>query len=120
MVTALSQVLAVAVGGALGSIVRFGFKTFFKDWNTWVVNMLGCLIIGWVIGEVRMGRLTKEAQVLFLTTGFLGGLTTFSTYMIEASDFVFNRDWTTFIVNSLGQLMLGFALVRVGLWFAMR
>ena len=82
----------VALGGALGSLVRFGLTRWLSSHNphpafsmgVLVANLLGCFLIGYLF--TRLSSLQpgpKEALTAFLITGFLGGLTTFSTYALE-------------------------------------
>lgn len=83
--------LLVAIGGALGSIARYGLSTLVIrqvnpvnfPWGTFSVNILGCLFAGifLVLSEqfVTVGQDTR----LFIVTGLLGGFTTFSAFGIE-------------------------------------
>lgn len=88
-------VLLVALGGALGSTGRFlvgvglaavvgaGFP-----WATLLVNVTGSFLIGLVTAlGLELGRLSDEARV-FLTTGVMGGLTTYSTFALDAVRYV--------------------------------
>jgi CrcB protein len=85
------QALLVAVGGAIGSLLRYyvglgslrlmgpGFP-----WGTLVVNVVGCFIIG-VFAEMIARRFNASVELrLLLITGFLGGFTTFSAFSLDA------------------------------------
>jgi fluoride exporter len=85
------QALLVAVGGAIGSLLRYyvglgslrlmgpGFP-----WGTLIVNVVGCFIIG-VFAEMIMRRFNASVELrLLLITGFLGGFTTFSAFSLDA------------------------------------
>ncbi|MBB3560493.1 CrcB protein [Rhizobium sp. BK512] len=85
------QALLVAVGGAIGSLLRYyvglgslrlmgpGFP-----WGTLIVNVVGCFIIG-VFAEMTMRRFNASVELrLLLITGFLGGFTTFSAFSLDA------------------------------------
>ncbi|HWQ51744.1 MAG TPA: fluoride efflux transporter CrcB [Terriglobales bacterium] len=79
--------LAVGFGGALGACLRYflskrlSFANF--PYGTLASNLLAALAIGLIIGfERRSGALDPGAK-LFLTTGLLGGLSTFSTFSLE-------------------------------------
>lgn len=88
----MSHLLLVALGGALGSVARYKLGEWVllshPGWTfplgTFVVNVLGCLVIGVLAGiiNVRPGVLCPEAQLL-LFTGLLGGFTTFSAFGLE-------------------------------------
>ncbi len=81
------ELLLVGVGGFLGAIIRFLFSFFLnKDEGkipigTFFANVFACFLFGLLSTSII---LTLELQ-LFLVTGFLGSLSTFSTYMIEHS-----------------------------------
>ncbi len=80
----MSHVLAVAVGGALGSVLRYLISRIpllsSFPWTTLLVNLVGSLLLGLfmaVAGERT--TLSKESQA-FISIGLLGGFTTFSTF----------------------------------------
>lgn len=83
----MSQVLLVALGGAAGSVLRYGaglaaarlFGLGFP-WGTLIVNVLGGLAIG--VLAARLGP-ADETMRLLLGVGLLGGFTTFSTFSLE-------------------------------------
>jgi CrcB protein len=84
-------ILLVAVGGALGSLARFGLSAWVIKqvnpihfpWGTFTVNVLGCFLAGiFLLTAEKIPVLNQEAR-LFLVTGILGGFTTFSAFGIE-------------------------------------
>jgi fluoride exporter len=85
------QALLVAVGGAIGSLLRYyvGFGSLRLmgpgfPWGTLIVNVVGCFIIG-VFAEMIMRRFNASVELrLLLITGFLGGFTTFSAFSLDA------------------------------------
>jgi CrcB protein len=90
----LVQFLLVAIGGALGSAMRFGVGLALPHaspqhwpWATFAVNMAGCLAIGIVMGLALRGEGTgltiSPTLRVFLVTGLLGGFTTFSAFGFE-------------------------------------
>jgi CrcB protein len=111
----------VAIGGALGSVSRFVISTLVlrtTGWlfpaGTFVVNLVGCLVFGAIIGVAEQRVvLTMEARA-FLLSGVLGGFTTFSSYTFES--FVLLRDgqWVVAACNIVGQVVAGLA----GFWAA--
>lgn len=86
MWTRFDVVAAVAAGGLLGGLARYGAAAWFgtAPLVTFAVNVLGCVAIG------ALGALTVEAHAghpllrPFLGTGVLGGFTTFSGYTMDA------------------------------------
>jgi CrcB protein len=81
---------AVAVGGALGALARYGVASAWPHpvvgfpWATLVINLVGCLLIGAVLATVGHRPLARA----FLATGVLGGFTTFSAYSLETRDLI--------------------------------
>lgn len=84
----LRTVLVVALGGALGSLARFGLARAFPHApgdipaSTWVTNTTGALAIG-VLVVVAGPWSVNRNLVPFVSAGFLGGYTTFSAYVVE-------------------------------------
>ena len=79
---------AVMIGGALGSGLRYGVSIWLNPslgggvpWGTVAVNLIGCLLIGWISGLMVEG---SEILKLGIVVGFLGGFTTFSSFGLEA------------------------------------
>jgi len=109
-----AAVAAVAIGGALGSVLRFVVGTFFLQrvgagfpWGTFVINISGAFAIGIVmqLAQTRIG-LNPYAR-LFLATGILGGYTTFSAFAYET--YLLSRD-----ALSLQSVWYGFGSVLAG------
>ncbi|GIM90918.1 fluoride efflux transporter FluC [Paractinoplanes toevensis] len=80
---------AVSAGGVLGALARYGLAAAWPHpaggfpWSTLVINVSGCLLIGVlmvIVTEVAPGRRLLRP---FLGVGFLGGYTTFSTYIVD-------------------------------------
>jgi CrcB protein len=80
----LPVLAAVASGGALGALARYGISVAWPHdpgtfpWSTWTINVTGCFLIG-VLMAVTSHRLLRP----FLATGVLGGFTTFSTWAVD-------------------------------------
>ena len=82
----IRNILLVAVGGAVGSVCRYLLSSMNAaswPWGTFVVNILGSLIIGLLVGLISKGVFSPEMKLL-LVTGFCGGFTTFSTFANES------------------------------------
>ena len=83
----MQNLLAVGLGGFLGAIARYTVGGFVNSrfntrfpWGTLTVNLLGCLLIGAILGWVSTREASSRTTELFLVTGILGSLTTFSTF----------------------------------------
>ena len=82
----LRNIMLVAIGGGIGSALRYIISRMVTDTyplGTLTVNLLGSLFIGLLAGLVSKGTLSNEIR-LFLVTGFCGGFTTFSTFANES------------------------------------
>jgi len=91
----MSQVLAIAIGGAFGSVLRYGTSTWVYalvgrgfPYGTLVVNVLGSLAMG-VLSVLLVERLGASAVVRAgVLIGVLGGFTTFSSFSIETFNLI--------------------------------
>ncbi len=88
----LRNLLFVATGGAIGSVLRYLISTNlhkaypnFSPYGTFTVNMLGCLLIGLLMGWINAQKLMNPQLQLLLVAGFCGSFTTFSTFAHEAN-----------------------------------
>ena len=86
----MKELLLVFLGGGLGSTVRFSLGRWVNalhnhhfPWGTLVVNVVACLILGFVIGLADHKQLISASSRLFWTVGFCGGFSTFSTFSNE-------------------------------------
>ena len=82
----IRNILLVALGGAIGSVCRYllsGLNVASWPWGTFIVNILGSLLIGFLLGLVSKGIVSPDMKLL-LVTGFCGGFTTFSTFANES------------------------------------
>lgn len=121
----IAAFLATGCGAFLGACLRYQFGIWFNPifptipLGTLAANLLGGLLMGLVLGAfVQFQSLSPEAR-LFITTGFLGGLTTFSTFSAETITLLLRQEyvWTIGIVGlhllgTLGMTILGFLLVQ--------
>lgn len=81
---------AVGLGAALGAWLRWGLSTFLNPvfsalpLGTLIANLFGGYLMGLAMGVFALGSSVSPEMRLFITTGFLGGLTTFSAFSAEA------------------------------------
>jgi CrcB protein len=115
--------LAVAIGGALGSLARHGVNHLVHArWMTTrfpvatvVVNVLGCLVIGLLAGMVASGRITMRASSReFVFVGVLAGFTTFSTFGLDTLVLVRTGSPGQAAANVVIQVAGGLAAVWLG------
>ena len=111
--------LSVALGGALGAMLRYGLTGWLQavtgavfPVGTLAVNVIGSLIIGALL-ELGTGRFLMSVETrLLLTTGFCGGLTTFSTFSYETLVLLQGRQW----LEAVGNLLLNAIVCIVAAW----
>ena len=121
------QILLVAAGGALGALSRFGISAFSfhffstrAAWGTLKANLIGCLLIGIVFALIDQRQVLGNSERLFLMTGFLGAMTTFSTYALESVQFARGGEVGMAVMNLAANNLAGVALVLVGIWLGHR
>jgi CrcB protein len=121
----LDVVGVIAVGGALGSLARYGLQRAVPHddrasfaWATFVTNVLGCLLIGLLMCFVLEVWGARRYARPFLGVGLLGGFTTFSTYAVEAQGMARADAWATAAAYVVASVVLGLLAVRAGYWLA--
>ena len=108
--------ISVGAGAALGAWLRWGLSLVLNPvvpmlpLGTLSANLIGGYMIGLVLGYIdHFQTLSPEAR-LFITTGFLGGLTTFSTFSGEVSALLMRGEYTwagaTIAANLIGSIVL--------------
>lgn len=120
------RLVLVACGGGLGAAGRYGLDVAVRHWwpslagrfpiGILLVNVLGCLVFGVLVGAAGgVGALSPERR-LFLLTGVLGGFTTFSTFGHDTAQLLGSGSGGLALLNVLGSVMLGVGAVFAGLW----
>jgi len=121
----LGQFAAVGIGAALGAWARWGLSTWLNPriahfpLGTLAANLVGGYLVGIAVAYFVLRHDLPPEWRLFAVTGFLGGLTTFSTFSAEVTELLAQGDYATGIllagVHLAGSLMLtaaGFATFR--------
>ena len=117
----MTTLLQVALGGALGAVLRF-LTTFASGrlfgsafpWGTIVVNVAGSFAIG-ALAVVLVGR-GAQAWSPFLVTGLLGGFTTFSAFSLDAASLVERGVPGVAMAYVAASVALSLIGVAAGLW----
>jgi fluoride exporter len=119
----MNKFMLVAIGGCLGALSRYGISLLavklFSDkfpLGTLTVNLTGCFLIGLMFSLGSERNIVNPLFRMFFVTGFLGALTTFSTYGIESINFARNGLFNTSIINIAANNIGGFLLILIGLW----
>jgi len=113
--------LLVALGGALGSVLRFWLSGFVADrigqsfpWGTLLVNVSGSLAIGFfasLSGPDGRWFVSPSLRTFFMI-GICGGYTTFSSFSLQTLDLMRDREWLYAGLNAV----LSFALCLIAVW----
>lgn len=123
----MKMILAVAAGGAIGSVARYlvmsQFATWFGlafPWGTLAVNVIGAFIMGALVESFALAWSVGAETRAFLTVGILGGFTTFSAFSLDVVTLI-ERDQATMaaaytaasVIFSVVALMAGLRVLRL-------
>jgi len=114
--------LLVAIGGAIGSVLRYAVTVLAAarwgpalPWGTLLVNVAGSFVIG-VVAELATGRgafLSPGARI-FIATGLCGGFTTFSAYTLDTLNLAHDGAAAPALLYAAGSVVLGLVAVYLG------
>ena len=116
--------LAIAVGGALGSVARHGVNVLIHGrwpmarfpFATLIVNVAGCLIIGLLAGLLISERIALRFYWReFLFVGILGGFTTYSTFGLDTITLARTHSMSAALWNVTAHVVIGLLAVQAGL-----
>lgn len=121
----MNSYLIVFVGAGLGGALRHGFnlaalqlvRTDFPV-GTFVINILGSLLMGLIAGWFAKSGAPGQGWRLFLTTGVLGGFTTFSTFSLETTLMWERGEIRLAAIYALGSVILALIGLFAGLVIA--
>jgi len=118
----LQLILAVALGGALGSVARYlvgigSTKLFGVDfpWGTLIINIAGSFLIGVFAELFALKWDLPQSGRVFLTVGICGGFTTFSTFSLDAYVLMEHGDWWPAAFYMAGSVVLSIVGLFAGL-----
>ncbi|RZJ91266.1 MAG: fluoride efflux transporter CrcB [Brevundimonas sp.] len=124
----MTRFLLVGLGGAVGSMARYGLGVAAGrlapgsawPWGTFAANLIGGLLMGLLVGGLALrGGETQESLRLLVAVGVLGGFTTFSAFSLETALMLQRRDWAlaggyvaVSVTLAVAGVMLGLFLMR--------
>ena len=117
----VKSLMIVGVGGFIGTVIRFLISRYFQihytsvfPWSTFLVNIIGCFLIGIIFGISEKGDFLSPEVRLFLTVGICGGFTTFSTFSNDAFLLLRQQEWIRFASYTSFSFFLGLLAVYFG------
>src|ERR1051326_957999 len=122
MNSSLRIILIVFAGSGIGGVARYGVQSwiyklypFTFPLGTFIVNIIGCLLIGVFYALSEKGDLLTPEWRLALTTGFCGGFTTFSTFAYENMNLLRTGDYVYFSLYTVASIIFGIVAVYLGI-----
>ena len=120
----VQKLLLIGAGGAAGALLRYALsglayrflgETF--PWGTFIVNVVGCFVIGLLWAVVERTPISPALHV-FVFTGVLGAFTTFSTYGLETFNLLRDGEIMLGLANFLASNLIGVGAVIAGFFIA--
>jgi len=119
----MTKLIMIMIGGGLGSLCRYSLavtagKYFGAQFpvGTLLANLIGCFLIGVAFAVSDKTQLISPTGRLFIMTGFIGGLTTFSTYALETLQAARSGSGMIASLNFAANNIGGILLVFIGMW----
>lgn len=116
------KIVAVAVGGGIGATTRYLVSNWAAErfgigfpYGTLIVNIVGCFIIGAFMTATTERFIINPYWRLIVTVGFVGGLTTFSSFSYECFKLIEDGSLTLVFYNIAGNFVLGFFATWLGI-----
>jgi CrcB protein len=119
----IKEIFWVGLGGGIGSILRYltsklvinKIGSFYFPLSTFTVNIVGCLLIGILVGLSSKNHILDNRMQLLLITGFCGGFTTFSTFSVENFQMYEAGNYLSLAFYILLSVIVGFIAVWAGM-----
>lgn len=117
----MTNYLIIGIGGFLGAIARYVVSAWIgQRWGrsfplgTFAINVSGSFLIGLLMSLFTERFMVNPQWRLFLTVGFLGAYTTFSTFEYETGSLLRDGEWLVAVLNIGLSVVAGFAALKIG------
>lgn len=121
----MEKILIIGLGGGIGSVVRYLVSQWtVQRWGgtfpygTLLVNVVGCLVIGFFMFLITERLIVHPYWRLLISVGFLGGLTTFSSFSYETLRLLQDAEYLLAMANVLTNCIVGFIATWLGIALA--
>lgn len=121
----MTMFLYAALGGAIGAAARYGVNITTPKlvghgfpWGTMIVNVAGSFIMGALIAAMALAWNASQEMRVFLTTGILGGFTTFSAFSLDFATLYERKEYGLAFAYAGGSVVLSLLAVFAGLYLA--
>lgn len=116
------KITAIGLAGAAGALSRYGISLLVRQWSgqavlwpTFTANMLGCFLFGAFVSLIEYRVPVSDVVKAGVLVGFMGSLTTFSTFAYDSALYIREGQWGLLAANLILQNVLGVALLLLGL-----
>ncbi|WP_018752500.1 fluoride efflux transporter CrcB [Paenibacillus sanguinis] len=118
------NVLALMIGGFLGTILRYTLGQWIPAINsfplsTLLINWFGCLFLGWFFTTANPKKMRQDVYI-GMGTGFTGAFTTFSTFAAQTVDALHTGHLLAAGLYTVSSITGGLAMIRLGIWLGHR
>jgi CrcB protein len=117
----LKLIMIIGTGGFIGTVLRFLIGRYIQQYmlspfpyGTFIINVLGCFLIGLFYGISEKGTIMSSEMRLFLTVGFCGGFTTFSAFANENIALLRDGEFFFFALYTALSVFLGLLATYLG------
>ena len=120
----MMSVIAICIGASIGALSRWGLGLWLSPggvipWGTLAANLIGGYLVGLCIAVFQSMPQLDPVWRLLLITGFLGGLTTFSSFSAEVVSFLMTERYALALLTSVGHVLGSLLMTVAGIKSAM-
>jgi CrcB protein len=124
MNSSTKNLLALVIGGFIGAVLRFEIGEWLPyaedgfPWSTLIINLLGCLFLGWFL-TITLEKIQLRPEIrLGLGTGLTGSFTTFSTFSVQSAHLIMSGHTRVALLYMIFSAVVGIILTFLGVALA--